>query len=162
MVKILENMKKQNMSKVYPQSKHPIPAVGAFILNSQNQILLVKSYKWGNLYCVPGGRIEIGEKSETTLIREVKEEVGLEISRFHFLCFLDAIFSKEFFKKRHFLFLNFACFISGDQKVKLDNKELEDYKWIELDRCLKYPLNQYTRATIINYLIPFIKNYKKP
>ena len=63
------------MNQIYPE-----PTVGALVLNNQNKILLVKSHKWiNNRYSVPGGHVEIGESLSTAIIREVKEETGLEI-----------------------------------------------------------------------------------
>lgn len=53
-------------------------AAGAIIVNKKNQILLQKrsdSGLWGN----PGGAIELGEKLEEALKREVFEETGLHI-----------------------------------------------------------------------------------
>ena len=63
------------MNQIYPE-----PTVVALVLNNQNKILLVKSHKWiNNRYSVPGGHVEIGESLSTAIIREVKEETGLEI-----------------------------------------------------------------------------------
>ena len=57
--------------------------MGALVVNSNGEILLVKSYKWGSKYTVPGGHIELGERSEVAVRREVKEEVGLEVEPTH-------------------------------------------------------------------------------
>ena len=57
--------------------------MGALIVNSNGEILLVKSFKWGSKYTVPGGHIELGERSEVAVRREVKEEVGLEVEPTH-------------------------------------------------------------------------------
>ena len=63
------------MTQVYPE-----PTVGALIINNKKEILLVKSHKWlNNKYSVPGGHVEIGESFEEAIIREVKEETGLDI-----------------------------------------------------------------------------------
>lgn len=150
-------MRKQNTSRKYPRQTHPIPAIGAFILNNKNQILLVKSFKWEGYYCVPGGRVEIGEKIEHTVKREVKEEVGLDVTNIKFLCVADAIFPKEFFKKRHFIFLDYLCLSKGNQTPKLDKDEIQSYIWIDLKESLKLNLEPYGRNTIKNYIIPYLK-----
>lgn len=48
----------------------------ALIINSKNEILLVYSY---NTYHFPGGHIENNEDVLSGLIREIKEETGMDI-----------------------------------------------------------------------------------
>ena len=56
--------------------KYPVPVVGAVIINPDNKILLCKSHKWNDEYD-SGGHIELGEKMEEALEREILEEDGL-------------------------------------------------------------------------------------
>jgi len=59
--------------------------VGAFIFSSDNKILLGKSRKGGvyhGTWMVPGGGIEEGETMRDAVIREIREEVGVDISPF--------------------------------------------------------------------------------
>ena len=58
----------------------PSLTVGALIVNKEGKILLVRSDKWlGGKYSVPGGHVEIYERIEDAVKREVKEEVGLDV-----------------------------------------------------------------------------------
>lgn len=50
---------------------------GAVVVNSQNQILLKKDPKRG--WEIPGGLVEANETLKETVIREVKEETGINI-----------------------------------------------------------------------------------
>src|SRR5438034_9510417 len=72
--------RKATHSQVYPE-----PTVGALIVNKEGRILLTKSHKWFDKYTLPGGHIEVGETMKEAVIREVKEEVGLDVEVVEFL-----------------------------------------------------------------------------
>jgi len=60
-------------------------AAGALILTRKDELLIVKiSYK--NYWSIPGGVIEEKESPKQGCIREIKEEIGLEIKDIKFLC----------------------------------------------------------------------------
>ena len=48
--------------------------IKAIIRNDENQILLLKNKDYWD---IPGGRIDQGEDIETTLLRELNEEIGV-------------------------------------------------------------------------------------
>lgn len=53
--------------------------INPIILNNENEILLgrrINCYGAGT-YCLPGGKLRIGETFEECVVREVKEETGL-------------------------------------------------------------------------------------
>ncbi|OWR32330.1 DNA mismatch repair protein MutT [Saccharibacillus sp. O23] len=54
---------------------------GAIIRDGQGRILLQKRSDYGD-WGLPGGGMEAGETIEQTMIREVKEETGLEINHY--------------------------------------------------------------------------------
>ena len=58
-----------------------VPCVGAVIRDEAGRILLIKrGHEPGKgLWSVPGGRIEPGETDEQAVVREVREETGLEV-----------------------------------------------------------------------------------
>lgn len=135
------------------KQKYPEVSVGALILNKRGEILLVISRKWPgvNKYTMPGGHIEAGERIEEALKREVKEEVGLEIKPIKFLTLQEAIFSKEFFKPKHFIFLDFLC-KSLKSHVKLDGDELQEHLWVNPKKTLSLNIDSFTRKAIKKYL----------
>ena len=58
-----------------------IPCVGAVITDSRGRLLLIKrGHEPGaGLWSLPGGRIEPGETDVAALVREMREETGLEV-----------------------------------------------------------------------------------
>ncbi|EFU41000.1 MutT/nudix family protein [Paenibacillus vortex V453] len=55
---------------------------GAIIRDEFRRILMQKRSDYGD-WGLPGGGMEVGEKIEETMIREVKEETGLDIKNFN-------------------------------------------------------------------------------
>ena len=49
------------------------------ILIDENERLLVQAVANNQFYCLPGGRVEIGESSKEALARELEEELGFPI-----------------------------------------------------------------------------------
>ena len=121
------------------------------IVNREGKILLTKSHKWFDKYTLPGGHIEVGETMVEALKREVKEEAGLDVEVVEFLTMQEAIFAKEFFKKRHFIFFDFLCQV-GDQQVKLDKTELQDFIWEYPGAAFNKNLDSFTWKTITRYM----------
>lgn len=61
----------------YPS--HPIPGVGAIVVGSQGILLARRDKAPGEgLWSIPGGGVELGETQRDSVVREVKEETGVE------------------------------------------------------------------------------------
>jgi len=137
--------------KASPSQVYPEPTVGALIVNKEGRILLTKSHKWFDKYTLPGGHIEVGETMRQAVIREVKEEVGLDVEVAEMLLMQEAIFAGEFWKRKHFIFFDFLC-KSRDQQVKLDGRELQEYVWEYPGEAFRLELDSFTRKTLEKYL----------
>ena len=104
-----------------------ILAVGAFILNEKNELLVVKKSPREridpDLWTIPGGKIYPQEHIVDGLKREVLEEVGLEISSFQWI-------GEDVFESQNAMFHaeHFMC-KALNSSVTLENK-LTEYKWI--------------------------------
>lgn len=128
-------------------SDYPEPIAGAFMFNEKGEVLLVKSPKWYGKYICPGGHIEIGESFEDAVKREVKEETGLEVYDIKPLSVHNCVFSKEFYKKKHIVLLDFTC-KAKPGKIVL-NDEAEAYIWIKpADALKRNDLEHYTILSI--------------
>ena len=124
----------------------PIPTVGALIFNDKGDVLMIQTHKWSNKWGIPGGKIKTNEPSEEALRREIMEETGLKLSDVKFEIVQDCIEPPEFYKKAHFLLLNYTATALGTA-VTL-NDEAETYRWISLDDACKLDLNGPTRTLL--------------
>jgi len=132
------------------EQQYPEPTVGALIFDPEGRLLLMKSHKWRGKYVVPGGHIELGERMEDALRREVKEETNLDVHDIRFLCFQEFLCDDDFWKPRHFIFFDFAC-RTNSTDVRL-NDEAQEYVWVSLEEALELPIEPYTEVAIRAYL----------
>jgi nucleoside triphosphatase len=131
--------------------RYPEPTVGGFIINPKGEVLLCHSRKWKDYFTIPGGHIELGERIEEALKREVKEEVGLDVEPVKLLLMQEAIYSEEFHKRRHFIFLDYLCNATRDD-ARVDNVEIQSYIWVKPREGLKLHVDTYTRRLLQAYL----------
>jgi ADP-ribose pyrophosphatase YjhB (NUDIX family) len=61
-----------------PKANRIVPAATAVVTDGEGKFLL-QQHKDNALWALPGGKVEIGENITQTVIREVKEETGLDI-----------------------------------------------------------------------------------
>jgi 8-oxo-dGTP diphosphatase len=60
----------------------------AVLVDNQQRILITQRplhASHGGFWEFPGGKLEPGERAEEALVREVKEEVGIEVHEYHYL-----------------------------------------------------------------------------
>lgn len=132
------------------EQRYPEPTVGGLVVNRKGEVLLLKSHKWGGRYVLPGGHIELGETMEQALVREIKEETGLDIHDPEHLLTQEYVYGENFWKKRHFIFFDYVCQTDATQ-VTL-NHEAEEYVWVLPEESLGFWLEDYTELVIREYL----------
>jgi nucleoside triphosphatase len=130
---------------------YPEATVGALVVNPKGEVLIVRSVKWSNKFTVPGGHIELGERAEDGIKREVKEETGLDVEPVKLLLIQQAIYPEDYHKHEHFIFMDYFC-LTKNSEVKLDGKELQEYVWIKPEEALTLDLEEYTRKLVNKYL----------
>ena len=110
-------------------------AAYAIIINDR-KILLLDTRSTGKLF-LPGGGVNIGEKVEDALKREVREEVGIEIEIRKFLKFKESFFYydplKEAYHNFSFFFLCKARTFNFLDNDKINDEEAVDPHWIEMN-----------------------------
>lgn len=131
------------MRREYPL--RPIIGIGAIIV-CDGRILMVKrgSEPGKGKWSVPGGIVELGETVRETVVREVKEECGLDVETDGLIDVVDNIIRDENGKIRyHFVILDFFVKVKGGT-LKLD--EVLDARWVPLEEAEKYDLTKTFRA----------------
>lgn len=129
--------------------KYPKPTVGALILSPGGELFLMRSAKWRGNYVIPGGHVELGERLEDALRREVKKETGLGIHDVRFVCFQEPVHDIAFWEKRHFVFFDYACRAASTEVLL--NDEAEEYVSASVEDALRLPIDAYTERAIREY-----------
>ncbi len=120
-----------------------IRAGGVIIHN--NKILTHKNINKDH-YCLPGGRVEIGESSEETIRREIKEELGKDIEITGYIATIENFFEMENKKYHEIYFLHRIEFKNEEDKNidytmhNIEGKEYLQYEWIDLDKIEEYTI----------------------
>jgi 8-oxo-dGTP diphosphatase len=97
----------------YP--KRPVLGVGALIFN-RNRILLVERGKepLKGYWSLPGGVLETGETLEQGVIREVREETGLEVKPLWVLEIFERIMRDPHgAPEYHYVLIDYVCRVTG-------------------------------------------------
>ena len=117
--------------------------VVAAIIQKENKILATKrGYgEFINMWEFPGGKIESGETKEQALVREIKEELNIEINVDKFAIDI------EYQYPNFYLFM--SCFMCSIKEGSIELLEHNDGKWIT-----KEELNtlNWLPADAVNYL----------
>jgi 8-oxo-dGTP pyrophosphatase MutT (NUDIX family) len=62
-----------------PKANSIVPSVTAIVPNERGELLLVHKTD-NNLWALPGGAMDLGEFMAETVVREVKEETGIDVA----------------------------------------------------------------------------------
>lgn len=121
-------------------------AVNAIILNANKEILFTERSLSDDFlpgyWELPGGGIDYGEAPQKALIREVKEECGLEIE------IIKPIATNSYFiKDVQRIEITFLCRAINPVEIKLSH-EHSDYKWLRTAEINTIKVNDYIKKII--------------
>lgn len=121
---------------------------GAIVKNSQGQLLVIKEHGMTG-YKLPGGHIELGEKIETAIIREVWEETGIE-AQFQSILGFTTRHPFQFGKTNMYLVCRLNA-ISETIAIQ-DTDEIAEAKWVDIDDFLADESNATFNRQMIDSL----------
>lgn len=115
-----------------PETRHIVTAV-AVIQRDDGRILLLKRSDHENVYpgcyTFPGGKVENNDTITETLIKEVKEESGLDLKQGVILIKEKSILRPDGTSSKS---LSFLCRVEDDSVVTIEEPDFTNYKWVNL------------------------------
>ncbi|MFK4303141.1 NAD+ diphosphatase [Paenibacillus sp. RC254] len=123
-------------------------AISTAVINRQrNKVLLIQQYNIKD-FILLAGYVNKGESAEQTLVREVMEEVGLQVDEYTYM-------RSEYFERTHTLMLNFVSIVNDD-KLDALSAEVDQARWFTLEEAkqviLKNSLAESFLLTIIQQI----------
>lgn len=135
------------MKREYPE--HPIIAVGGIIFH-EDTVLLVKRDKEPAMgqWSLPGGAVELGERLEEALKREIHEEVSIKIGIGGLVRLLDRVVQDKKRRVRfHYVIADYWGWkVSGQPHAASD---ISDARFVTLKEAGKLGIHKEVEATIL-------------
>ncbi len=88
----------------------------------------------GGLWEFPGGKVEPGERPEEALIRELKEELAIDVTQ---ACLAPYVFASHGYDDFHLLMPLYVCRRWTGSPQALDHQEL---RWVKAAKLRDYPM----------------------
>ncbi|MET0605521.1 MAG: 8-oxo-dGTP diphosphatase MutT [Beijerinckiaceae bacterium] len=107
------------------------------LIDADNRVLIAQrpaGKSLAGLWEFPGGKVEDGERPETTLIRELKEELGIDVKE---ACLAPLTFASHAYPDFHLLMPLFICRRWDGTVRSLEGQEL---KWVRANKLREFPM----------------------
>lgn len=140
------------MQREFPNA--PIVGVGAVVLDADERILLVRRGHEPLMgeWSIPGGALELGERLEEGVRREVREETGLEVMPEEIVAVFDHISHPDDDAKRvrfHYVLVDYRCSVTGGTlRSATDVTEARWASWSELTGHSALAVRPFTLSVI--------------
>ena len=102
---------------------------GVYIIVKVGEDILAIKNSYKDYWTVPCGMVDREEVFPVAAVRELHEEVGINLTPQE-LKFVKLIFDDTDYKRDHIYLYLYE--VSNRPRVKIDNKEVEDYRWISI------------------------------
>ena len=116
------------MQREYPVA--PLVGVGAVIVHQGRVLLVQRGHEpLKGRWSIPGGLIEIGEMLHEAVVREVREETGLEIEPVELVELIDRIHREGDRVRYHYVIADYLCRVVGGTLKAADDADA--VRWVE-------------------------------
>ena len=118
-------------------TKPVVLVAAAALIDADNRVLIAKrppGKPMSGLWEFPGGKVKDGETPEEALIRELREELGIELCD---ECMAPYVFASHTYDDFHLLM---PLFISRQWDGELTPKEGQELKWVRAMRLGDYEM----------------------
>jgi NAD+ diphosphatase len=118
------------------------------LVRDGSRVLLARKAGWApGRYALVAGFVDNGESLEGTVAREVKEEVGVDVTDIQYVGSQNWPFPSQ-------LMIGFVARYAGGE-IAIDKEELEDARWFDCDKLPNGP----SRHSIAGFIIA---NHARP
>ena len=119
------------MQREYPEA--PVVGVGAVVVKDGRVLLVRRGHEPSKgRWSLPGGMLELGEGLSAGVVREVKEETGLDVEVVELVELLDRVYREEDRVRYLYVIADYLCrVVGGELKAASD---AEAVRWVEWDR----------------------------
>jgi len=142
-------LKKLSVDPIVPTARNHTLGVGVVVINENNELLVIKD-RIGKRYKLPGGYIDDDENISTAVVREVKEETGIDVE-------FTSIIALGHFKPLQFgesnLYVGCTAKANSSQINIIDDYEIIEARWMDLDEFLNHEEVLLFNKKIVNTAI---------
>ncbi len=114
-----------------------ILVAAAALVDRDNRVLISRrppGKPMAGLWEFPGGKVDDGETPERALVRELKEELGIEVCD---TCLAPFTFASHSYERFHLLMPLYLC---RNWEGEMTPREGQEIKWVRASRLKDYPM----------------------
>jgi 8-oxo-dGTP diphosphatase len=133
---------------------HPVVGVGAVVVAGNSVLLVRRAHEpLKGEWSLPGGGVELGETLEAAIMREVREETGLDIEVGPVVEVLDRLrLAPDGRLRFHFVLVDFLCrpmSTAGGHGAISPASDADAAEWVDLNDLPRYGVAKVTLDVIL-------------